>query len=174
MKCPHCSVDIHPKSNTYRVGDDIDGNWAIKSNECSACNKLFLELISATSIAPQQFGGYHIHEEKSRQIVYPARMSRPEPSVMVPSKYRSDFIEACLIVGISPKASAALSRRCLQALLRDNADIKKGSLEREIQQVIDSNQLPSYISQAIDSIRNIGNFAAHPLKCTATAGRDRE
>ncbi|MFW9731209.1 DUF4145 domain-containing protein [Vibrio parahaemolyticus] len=127
-----------------------------------------MELISASKIRNKPSGDPDIEEEKSRRVVYPALMARPEPSTHVPPKYRDDFIESSLVLGVSPKASAALSRRCLQAILRDNANIKKGSLEKEIQQVIDSNQLPSYIAQAIDAIRNIGNFAAHPLKCSST------
>lgn len=65
-------------------------------------------------------------------------------------------------------ASAALSRRCLQHLLREKAGVKKGDLTNEIQQVIDSGKLPSHLADAIDAIRNIGNFAAHPVKSTAS------
>jgi len=68
----------------------------------------------------------------------------------------------------SEKASAALSRRCLQYLLREKAGIKKGDLANEIQQVLDSRQLPSHLADDLDAIRNIGNFAAHPLKSTNT------
>ena len=67
----------------------------------------------------------------------------------------------------SPKASAALSRRCLQHLLREHAKVKHGNLADEIQQVIDGG-LPSHLSNAIDAVRNTGNCAAHPLKNTQT------
>ena len=42
--------------------------------------------------------------------------------------------------------------------------MKPGNLSNEIQEVIDSNSLPSDIAESIDLIRNIGNFAAHPTK----------
>ena len=42
--------------------------------------------------------------------------------------------------------------------------MKHGNLSNEIQEVIDSNSLPSDIAESIDLIRNIGNFAAHPIK----------
>lgn len=42
--------------------------------------------------------------------------------------------------------------------------VKPGNLADEIQQVIDSGKLPSDLSESIDAIRNVGNFAAHPLK----------
>jgi hypothetical protein len=34
--------------------------------------------------------------------------------------------------------------------------------------VLDNRQLPSALSESIDAIRNIGNFAAHPLKSKST------
>ena len=52
--------------------------------------------------------------------------------------------------------------------MREKAGVKKGDLAKEIQEVIDSKSLPSYLADNIDAIRNIGNFAAHPQKSTAT------
>lgn len=60
--------------------------------------------------------------------------------------------------------SAALSRRCLQHLLREVVQVKAANVADEIQQVIDSGQLPSDLAEVIDAVRNIGNFAAHPIK----------
>jgi hypothetical protein len=46
----------------------------------------------------------------------------------VPPEFANDYKEACLIIANSPKASAALSRRCLQNILREKAGTtKKGS-----------------------------------------------
>jgi hypothetical protein len=75
-----------------------------------------------------------------------------------------EYHEACLVIDDSPKASAALSRRWLQHLLRDFAKVKKGDLVDEIQEVINSKQIPSHIVESIDAVRHIGNFAAHPNK----------
>jgi hypothetical protein len=69
-----------------------------------------------------------------------------------------------VLITDSPKASAALGRRCLQHLLREAAKVKPGNLADEIQQVIDSGKLPSDLAESIDAIRNLGNFAAHPMK----------
>jgi hypothetical protein len=68
----------------------------------------------------------------------------------------------------SPKASGVLSRRCLQNLLREKVRVKPTDLSKEIDQVLASQQLPSDLAKAIDAIRVIGNFAAHPLKSTNT------
>lgn len=72
------------------------------------------------------------------------------------------------MVADSPKASAALSRRCLQNLLREIGGFKSRDLNDEIQKAIDSKTLPSYIADALDAIRAVGNFAAHPIKGTSS------
>lgn len=74
--------------------------------------------------------------------------------------------EACLVLPDSPKASAAISRRCLQAVLRDAAGVKPADLSREIDEAMP--HLPPYLADAIDAVRNVGNFAAHPVKSRST------
>jgi Domain of unknown function (DUF4145) len=34
--------------------------------------------------------------------------------------------------------------------------------------VLDSKSLPTHLGEAVDAVRNIGNFAAHPIKSTNT------
>ena len=68
----------------------------------------------------------------------------------------------------SAKAAAALGRRCLQNLLCDTVKVNPSDLSNEIQQVLDSGKLPSGLHNSIDAIRNIGNFAAHPMKSKQT------
>ncbi|EPD81697.1 hypothetical protein HMPREF1207_05455 [Paenibacillus sp. HGH0039] len=100
--------------------------------------------------------------------VYPLNKNKLIVTEEIPQEYLSDFNEAVNVLFISPKASAALSRRCLQNFLHNELQIKKNSLAQEIDQFINSQQVPSYIIEAVDAIRNIGNFAAHPLKDTNT------
>jgi hypothetical protein len=95
-------------------------------------------------------------------------MSRTPLGSEVPSEFAEDYKEACMVLPDSPKASAALSRRCLQHLLREKSRVKPGNLADEIQQVIDSGKLPSHLAESLDAIRNIGNFAAHPIKSKST------
>lgn len=79
-----------------------------------------------------------------------------------------DYNEACLVLGDSPKASAALSRRCLQHLLRDHAKVKPSNLVSEIEEFTKQPGIPSHLVEVVDAVRNIGNFAAHPMKTTST------
>lgn len=55
----------------------------------------------------------------------------------VPKAIITDYEEACLIRDLSPKASATLSRRCLQGIIRDFWDVKKGRLVDEINAIKD-------------------------------------
>jgi hypothetical protein len=106
-------------------------------------------------------------EVQEARTVYPAGAARPvAPDVEEP--YASDFREAAVTLADSPKASAALSRRCLQALIRDKAGITRASLSKEIDDLLASGQLPSWLAENVDAVRNVGNFAAHPLKDTNT------
>ena len=104
---------------------------------------------------------------RSTTQIVPSSMSRSPPPPEVPADLAEDFIEACGVLNASPKASAALSRRCLQGILRSNGFIDK-DLAPAIQSAIASKQLPSLLAKSLDAVRNIGNFAAHPMKDTST------
>jgi hypothetical protein len=102
-------------------------------------------------------------------MVFPRGTARaPLPSEVDDAQIVNDYTESALVIADSPKASAALSRRALQHILREKAGIEKGDLSGEIQQVLDKNTLPSDIAENLDAVRNIGNFAAHPIKSTST------
>lgn len=79
----------------------------------------------------------------------------------VPEPIRADYEEACAIVDLSPNASATLSRRCLQAMIRNFWDVRdKRSLWDEITAI--EGELDDKIVDAIHSIRTLGKYGAHP------------
>lgn len=51
---------------------------------------------------------------KSELLIRPKIANRPPVPIEVPTLFAEDYNEACLVIIDSPKASAALSRRCLQ------------------------------------------------------------
>jgi len=99
-------------------------------------------------------------------MINPKGVSRARIPAEVPADIAEDFKEACLVLRDSPKASAALSRRCLQHLLRTAGGVKPRDLSAEIEQVMP--KLPGDLAGALDAIRHIGNFATHPIKSTST------
>jgi hypothetical protein len=78
-----------------------------------------------------------------------------------------DYREAAEVLPISPKASAALSRRCLQSVLRDKGGVTPTDLYGEIEQVL-AIGMPTYVADRLHDLRGFGNFAAHPTMARAT------
>jgi len=160
MKCPHCLVGFFEgqtrKVDPLRSGKNED--YLLVTYLCPNCEKLVVQLRIK----------HNYESNYTARLVYPRVTSREPISEHVPSKYADDYKEACLVLVDSPKASAALSRRCLQLMIWDEFKIKKRNLDLEIQEVLDNNVLPSHIAEALDAVRHIGNFAAHAQKSTNT------
>jgi Domain of unknown function (DUF4145) len=155
MKCRHCGVSFHDSWTNLEpaILRDKDGVFMMEYTTCPACERLHV-------ICKRQ--------HRLQQFLYPAAVAREPLDAAVPADFASDYIEACNVIENSPKASAALSRRCLQHILRECAKVKRPNLDQEIQAVLDSKTLPSDIAESLDAVRNIGNFAAHPMKSTAS------
>src|SRR5262249_50085891 len=113
------------------------------------------------------YGTLEITDVKREEIIYPRSVAR-NVAIEVPERYAGDFLEAASVLPFSAKASAALSRRVLQDTLRDGLSISHQTLAREIDAFIALKDVPSYLREAVDAVRNVGNFAAHPLKDTNT------
>ena len=96
----------------------------------------------------------------SRQLI-PESEAKPFPDY-IPVQLRNDYQEACLIKTKSPKASATLSRRCLQGMIRDFWNIKKDRLIDEINAL--QEKVDNTTWEAIDSVRRLGNIGAHMEK----------
>lgn len=83
----------------------------------------------------------------------------------MPPDIKEDYEEVCSVLPVSHEASAALSRRCLQAILR-----QRGYTQRDLAKQIDAllsepnpmKAIPTALRQTVDAIRNFGNFSAHP------------
>ena len=169
MQCPWCLEHFHESWDYKFVVRVKAKSWGVGSTICAACGEViftlgqFIQLFARVGEQPQVSADLETFFR-----VYPPGTSRPPIPSEVPSEFATDYREACLVLEDSGKASAALSRRCLQHLLREKAGIKRDDLAKEIQQVLDSKQLPGYLADDLDAIRNIGNFAAHPMKAIHT------
>jgi len=153
VQCPHCLVTVHFTWSVQGAGDDpVAKLWQVQWAHCPACARLVFQL--------QRYEGPQQHTT----LVWPRVASRPPAPKEVPAPFSVDYGEACLVLTDSPKASAALSRRCLQQILVEKAGVRKRDLYDQIQEVLDSKTLPAHLADALDAVRAIGNFAAHPIK----------
>ena len=160
-------------SNLGRVGE-IDGKvcfWSVEVHSCPECRKPVLSLIQSLlepdSIPNVGFSVFrHPGDDRTRKsVIFPRGTARPPAPPEVPANIASDFNEACLVLGDSRKASAALSRRCLEHLLQERGVSSKSNLDDAIKEAL-GQHLPSHIADNLDAVRNIGMFAAHPKKST--------
>lgn len=165
MKCPHCTTSVHESWTNNPIALHGRGsNWHIDIMMCPQCSKEILRL-GRGSIKNNTYviGDY-------RQI-FPLGSSRGTVPSDVPPNIAVDYDEAALVLPLSPKASAALSRRCLQSVLRD-AGYNQKDLSKQIEAALAETDarkaLPSGVHLIVDAIRNIGNFAAHQISDQTT------
>jgi hypothetical protein len=165
--CPHCHIVVQfPYTNSVmdiRSYNHTTEEMKITGVCCPNCLRLVVTIESGTYT--KESTNHYKFEADSEHVVWPLQYVRSIPAE-VPDDIARDYQEASATLNISPKASAALSRRCLQAVLRNAAKAMQHNLVDQIKHVRPS--LPSYISDNVDAIRNIGNFAAHPIKDTAS------
>jgi hypothetical protein len=159
MKCPHCLDSFHSSKTVKHLFQDVDFFWDVATEECPSCKKGIIYL--RTRVFKPQEG-----TAVSEFLVYPKGVSRTPLSKDVPDKFAQDYKEACLVLCDSSKASAALSRRCLQNIIREVAGIEKSDLNNEIEELLKSRTLPTNLAGSVDAVRVVGNFAAHPIKST--------
>lgn len=155
--CPYCNFRIlfvNPTVGHARIqAESKRDHYMIHLSQCPACERLVITLKS-------------ISEDAKEMMLWPQSTGRLPVPPEVPAHITQDYSEAAAVLRISPKASAALSRRCLQSVLTEVGGAKKHDLAQQIDEVAPN--LPFYISDHLHAVRNIGNFAAHPQKSKAS------
>jgi len=167
--CPYCERPVTIRESTdvesasIRLNDDnVEGmrflisKFVICPNPDCKKFTLIIELYDAY-VAGGSF--YRKNLLNTWQLV-PNSKSKTFPDY-IPKAVLQDYVEACLIKDDSPKASATLSRRCLQGIIRDfwQGKVKPGKLAKEIEQL--KEVIDTTVWQAIDAVRSIGNIGAH-------------
>lgn len=159
--CPYCNkhVQFTFVTITSAIGKEPTiqsqtETYSLSFSRCPACDKLLILLRN------------NALENDIGILIWPQSIGRPPVPPEVPPHITQDYNEAAAVLRISPKASAALSRRCLQSVLTEVGGAKKHDLAQQIDEVAPT--LPFYISEHLHAVRNIGNFAAHPQKSKAS------
>lgn len=179
LNCPHCTTPIPYYPTAFPVSKIIQNSkiylqeikyslyrFEGKVQLCPVCFKHIIWLIEISTITDESLG-YGLEDPevvKKRILVYPKTHNRKPVAPEVPEQYKKDYNEACLVIDLSPKASAALSRRCLQNILHNHFKINHNNLHKEIKEILDENILLSDVADVLDAIRHIGNFSAHPFE----------
>ena len=172
MRCPYCSKEIHFQPSkvyaySYEKPEGDNTGFDVAHGFCPSCANLIV-LVREGVFITDQYGEGFLDPILETEIAYPKNANPRALPSEVPENYCEDFDEASAVLSASPKASAAISRRLLQTIIREEFKITERSLADEIEKFIKLKDTPSYIADAVDAVRNIGNFAAHPLKNTNT------
>lgn len=182
--CPYCnrpqtaiSDNTHETNDRILVGKNAEGQLSITSLSIACVNTECRKTQISVFIGSAKYdNGYNYKgtdfsaEMLYSQRVLPLGYSRPQPE-FIPLPLREDYAEACLIRDLSAKASATLTRRCLQGMIRDFAGIARGTLDQEIKALrsaVEDGSADRSITietvEAIDHVRGVGNIGAHMEK----------
>ena len=169
-QCPFCGnnstitdQNTSGGSLSFNDGNKFDCHLIVKMTSIvcpnPACREIVLEARFGKAMISS--GNYRLSELFEKWVLRPSSMALNFPEY-VPSPIRQDYEEACKIRDLSPKASATLSRRCLQGIIRDFKGIVKKRLVDEIDALRDEVDPDTWA--AIDAVRQIGNIGAHMEK----------
>ena len=180
--CEHCGVAQVVTDEMFAQGAhsiDIGTNeWGATyfcSTAVACANPDCKKVTLAASVLPRVLvqGAYLVGWNKTPLLsvrLAPESSAKPQPDY-IPAVLREDYVEACRIRDLSPKASATLTRRCLQGMIRDFCGIARGTLSDEIKVLevaIAEGQAPAGVTpesvDAIDQVRSVGNIGAHMEK----------
>lgn len=170
--CPYCRRPTTITSpNHFEHWEKIDIEESDKSHvglffqaiTCpnTKCKKLWLHL----SLCRAYMGHYSSNWDKDTVIQEWQLLPESEAKVLpdyVPQPIKEDYYEACRIKDLSPKASATLSRRCLQGMIRDFWRISKRTLKEEIDAIGDKVSEDTW--ESIEAVRKVGRIGAHMEK----------
>jgi hypothetical protein len=169
--CPFCSRDATLTNQsthnhtTFLVIKNADGPKSFSSFFIVCpnpkCKKFSLSAGLFESEQNRVNGSWEQKTLLQRWELIPASKAKTLPNY-IPEPVRDDYGEACLILSLSPKASATLARRCLQGMIRDFWGVSLPTLKAEIDAI--QGKVDSLTWDAIESVRKVGNIGAHMEK----------
>ncbi|OZI67059.1 DUF4145 domain-containing protein [Bordetella genomosp. 11] len=165
-RCPYChhhsiiTEDNSTGGETFFNKGNKDGPLAVLTHVIVCPNReckeyaIKVELVRVTTDKERRYG-----KTLDTWHLRPGSRVKPLPDY-IPIAIAQDYAEACAICDLSPKASATLSRRCLQGMIRDFFKLPHlRNLAAEIQAIRE--QVAEDTWESIEAVRTIGNIGAH-------------
>ena len=160
--CPGCEGRT---SHTYvRIINEPFNNSLLLRSLCDSCEHLEIWMKEFDLYYPD--GNLYPDIDPTvtflgESLIYPKEDPvAPTPTIDMPDEVKIIFKESSSVLGLSPRASAALSRLALDMLLPYLGETK-GTINDRIGQLVQKG-LPIEIQQSLDALRVIGNNAVHP------------
>lgn len=155
ITCPHCGIVLSETLNMKNQHFDLNGaisysekcHYGLQIFFCPECKK------------PTIY--FHAHSETIGTFdtcIFPQSLAKQFPDY-IPQQIREDYEEAYAILHLSPKASATLSRRCLQGMIHDFHNVHEKNLNAEISAL--KGKVSAHEWSVLDNMRSLGNIGAH-------------
>lgn len=174
VTCPHCGITATPEARYYSSAVQFR-NGSFDPKNVYPCYTTFIDICpgcGAETILLGKWQGAASSVQGLRPTGY-VSLERVYPIGQVVKSFPNaidvlvkDYTEACRVVGISAAASACMSRRCMQGILKDKGyrakDLVK-QIELLLAETDPKRLLPDHLHRTVDAVRNFGNFGAHPM-----------
>jgi hypothetical protein len=161
VECPHCSTEFAEAWAEIASPSDAEAAYHIQWTTCPACGRGSLK----ASVSPAGEAENLIGES----LLVPQPPGRSVPAT-VPERFATLFREAERILAPSPRASAALSRRCFRELLVEVAGAPDGNLSAQLEWAISESEIPSRNRVSLHRMRSAGRIGpASPNSLEANA-----
>ena len=155
-KCPYCATILLDNQNCRSTNFNNKGVPDVHSS--STFFKLYTYFCPQCEKTTVLFNGLSDEIKGYSTAIIPKSLAKQFPDY-IPQQIREDYEEAYSIVNLSPKASATLSRRCLQGMIHDFWNVHEKNLNAEISVLKDKIAVSEW--KVLDSIRQLGNIGAH-------------
>lgn len=161
-------------TNDDRINDNLD-KFEVIAFDCHHCDELtiWLHVCKLT----REGHTAQVFKKTCKFILMIPKFNITKIPTNTPDFIAEDYKNAHKLLDVYHNASAAMSRRCLQAILRHEYEIPKNienNFFKEIKYVIEQNDLSSTLLGVLDHIRKIGNIGAHPDKIISVSYEDAE
>lgn len=158
--CPHCEAITGQNWSgpTTPVGGG-DG-YAVSICMSATCREFALWVGSTVTLQKGDGSSLRMELGRDAKLVWPPVRKGPEPNPDLDADIQKDFQEARAVLDLSPRASAALLRLCLQKLMVQLGQPGK-NINDDIAALVKDGLRPD-VQQAADLVRVTGNDAVHP------------
>lgn len=157
LKCPYCGIPLSDNNNLYTMTLS-DGKIYFPDSKSIRYIKTYEYLCPDCYNRTVLIKGFGDQYEMIDATLLPNSLAKQFPDY-IPAPIRQDYEEAYKILKLSPKASATLSRRCLQGMIHDFWNVKGNNLYSEIDAI--KNKVAPAEWDVMNALRQIGNIGAH-------------
>lgn len=191
--CPFCNNSFNVNHNYTALNRDKDYGYAyVRQIACLNCerkfiiyenhrdieeseiNELSIDVLNFFELSKSDLYDYFAanpgetrRRAKKEFFIRPLCPAKSAPIEVNNPEITRDYNEAAMILEISPRASAALSRNCIKKILQKKAPLlnpENLSLMELISCVIDTGALPRELTALLHYVLEISSFSSNPIK----------